>query len=215
MSESTPKREVAGSVLAQSQLTNTLAGNIVSISVPTNMAINGQGFFTVVQKTGDANGAATFGGTNLYTRRGDFSQDKDGYLVNGAGGYLTGSQPRSDHGPDDQHRADQAREHVASGPGDDDDHLRGQSARDAQHVSLLGVGLGLYDRMTSRRAQRYRRRRSVKVDSTQAGCRRDLREQQHRGPDADRLHVDRRAGNARRPAGPRFRMRSIDAGPAG
>ncbi|MGH1591864.1 flagellar hook protein FlgE [Methylobacterium phyllosphaerae] len=91
MSESTPKREVSGSVLAQSQLTNTLAGNIVSSSVPTNMAINGQGFFTVVQKTGDASGAATFGGTNLYTRRGDFSQDKDGYLVNGAGGYLTGS----------------------------------------------------------------------------------------------------------------------------
>jgi flagellar hook protein FlgE len=91
MSESVPKREVAGSVLAQSQLTNTLAGNIIASSVPTNMAINGQGFFTVVQKTGDANGAASFGGTTLYTRRGDFSQDKDGYLVNGSGGYLTGT----------------------------------------------------------------------------------------------------------------------------
>lgn len=91
MSEKTPDREIAGSVLAKSQLTNTLAGNIVSSSVPTNMAINGQGFFTVVQKTGDANGATTFGGTDLYTRRGDFAQDKDGYLVNGAGGYLTGS----------------------------------------------------------------------------------------------------------------------------
>jgi flagellar hook protein FlgE len=91
MSQSTPKREVAGSVLAQSQLTNTLAGNVVSTTVPTNMAITGSGFFTVVQKTGDANGSATFGGTNLYTRRGDFAEDKDGYLVNGAGGYLTGS----------------------------------------------------------------------------------------------------------------------------
>ena len=91
MAESTPKREVAGSVLAQSQLTNTLAGNIVASTVPTNMAINGTGFFTVVQKTGDASGAATFGGTNLYTRRGDFSEDKEGYLVNGAGGYLTGT----------------------------------------------------------------------------------------------------------------------------
>jgi flagellar hook protein FlgE len=91
MSETTPKREVAGSVLAQSQLTNTLAGNIVSTTTPTNMAIDGTGFFTVVQKTGDANGAATFSGTNLYTRRGDFAQDKDGYLVNGAGGYLTGT----------------------------------------------------------------------------------------------------------------------------
>jgi len=91
MSETTPKREVSGSVLAQSQLTNTIAGNVVASTVPTNMAINGTGFFTVVQKTGDSNGAATFSGTNVYTRRGDFSQDKDGYLVNGAGGYLTGT----------------------------------------------------------------------------------------------------------------------------
>lgn len=91
MSETTPKREVAGSVLAQSQLTNTIAGNVVSSSVPTNMSIDGTGFFTVVQKTGDANGAATFGGTNAYTRRGDFAQTADGYLMNGAGGYLTGN----------------------------------------------------------------------------------------------------------------------------
>jgi flagellar hook protein FlgE len=91
MSETTPKREVAGSVLAQSQLTNTIAGNVVASSVPTNMAINGNGFFTVVRKTGDSNGAATFSGTNVYTRRGDFAKDKDGYLVNGASGYLTGT----------------------------------------------------------------------------------------------------------------------------
>lgn len=91
MNEAAPKRETSGSVLAQSQLTNTLAGNVVATSVPTNMAISGTGFFTVVQKTGDANGASTLGGTTMYTRRGDFSQDKDGYLVNGAGGYLTGT----------------------------------------------------------------------------------------------------------------------------
>ncbi|GAN52376.1 flagellar hook protein FlgE [Methylobacterium radiotolerans] len=91
MAETTPKREVAGSVLAQSQLTNTIAGNVVASSVPTNMSITGSGFFTVVQKTGDANNQPTFSGANLYTRRGDFSQDKDGYLVNGAGGYLTGT----------------------------------------------------------------------------------------------------------------------------
>ena len=91
MSETTQKREVAGSVLAQSQLTNTIGGNVVSSSIPTNMAINGNGFFTVVRKTGDSKGATTFSGTNVYTRRGDFAQDKDGYLVNGAGGYLTGT----------------------------------------------------------------------------------------------------------------------------
>ncbi|MCJ2062609.1 flagellar hook-basal body complex protein [Methylobacterium sp. J-088] len=91
MSQTTPTKEVSGSVIAQSQLTNTIAGSVSSTSTPTNMAITGSGFFTVVQKTGDANGASTFSGTTAYTRRGDFSQDKDGYLVNGAGGYLTGT----------------------------------------------------------------------------------------------------------------------------
>ncbi|MDP4022625.1 flagellar hook-basal body complex protein [Methylobacterium sp. NEAU 140] len=91
MAETTPKREVAGTVLAQAQLTNSLQGNVIASQIPTNMAINGQGFFTVALKTGDAGGQATFGATNLYTRRGDFAQDKDGYLVNGAGAFLTGS----------------------------------------------------------------------------------------------------------------------------
>ncbi|TXM64661.1 flagellar hook-basal body complex protein [Methylobacterium sp. WL120] len=90
MAEQTPKHEVAGTVLAQAQLTNTIQGNIASTQVATNMAISGQGFFTVQQKTGDANGQATFSGQTMYTRRGDFTPDKDGYLVNGAGGYLLG-----------------------------------------------------------------------------------------------------------------------------
>lgn len=90
MAEQTSKREVAGTVLAQAQLTNTIQGNVVASQVATNMAINGQGFFTVVQKSGDANGQPTFGSQTLFTRRGDFTPDKDGYLVNGAGDYLQG-----------------------------------------------------------------------------------------------------------------------------
>ncbi len=90
LAEQTPKHEVAGTVLAQAQLTNSLQGNIASTSVATNMAVNGNGFFTVDTKTGDANGQSTFSGTQVYTRRGDFAADKDGYLVNGAGGYLQG-----------------------------------------------------------------------------------------------------------------------------
>ncbi|KAB1073868.1 flagellar hook protein FlgE [Methylobacterium planeticum] len=90
IAEQTPKHEVAGTVMSQAQLTNSLQGPITSTSVPTNMAINGQGFFTVQQKTGDANGQPTFSGNNLYTRRGDFSLDKNGYLANGAGAYLLG-----------------------------------------------------------------------------------------------------------------------------
>ena len=90
MAEQTAKREVAGTVLAQARLTNTIQGNVVASQVATNMAINGQGFFTVLQKSGDAGGQATFNTQPVYTRRGDFSPDKDGYLVNGAGDYLTG-----------------------------------------------------------------------------------------------------------------------------
>ena len=54
------------------------------------MAINGNGFFAVQQKTGETDGKSVFGGATLYTRRGDFDVDKDGYLVNGAGDYLDG-----------------------------------------------------------------------------------------------------------------------------
>ncbi|TXM64177.1 flagellar hook-basal body complex protein [Methylobacterium sp. WL12] len=90
LAEQTPKHEVAGTVLAQAQLTNSLQGNIASTTVATNMAINGNGFFTVMAKTGDANGQASFSGTPVYTRRGDFAPDKDGLLVNGAGSYLQG-----------------------------------------------------------------------------------------------------------------------------
>lgn len=90
MAEQNSKREVAGTVLAQAQLTNTIQGNVISSQVATNMAINGQGFFTVVQKSSDAGGQATFSGQTIFTRRGDFAPDKDGYLVNGAGDYLLG-----------------------------------------------------------------------------------------------------------------------------
>ena len=82
---------VAGSVNAFSQLTNTLQGSIVSTGLPTNMAISGEGYFAVQAKTGEADGTAQFGGSELYTRRGDFSLDKSGYLVNGSGYYLKGA----------------------------------------------------------------------------------------------------------------------------
>lgn len=90
IAEQTPKHEVSGTVLAQSQLSNSIQGNITATNVPTNMALNGDGFFTVQTKSGDANGQPVFNGSNLYTRRGDFTVDKDGYLVNGAGSYLLG-----------------------------------------------------------------------------------------------------------------------------
>lgn len=85
------RREVAGSVAAFSRLTNTLKGDPNATGIPTNVAINGEGFFVVQERAGYASNRPIFGGVDLYTRRGDFQLDKDGYLVNGAGFYLRGS----------------------------------------------------------------------------------------------------------------------------
>jgi flagellar hook protein FlgE len=84
------KRQTAGSVLAQSRSTNSLQGDVKSVSKETYMAINGDGFFVVEPRNGQSDGNATFAGANYYTRRGDFDVDKSGYLVNGAGYYLKG-----------------------------------------------------------------------------------------------------------------------------
>ncbi|WP_374620199.1 flagellar hook protein FlgE [Devosia sp.] len=84
------KRQTAGSVLAQSRSTNNVQGDVKGASTETYMAINGNGFFIVEPRSGQADGSATFAGANYYTRRGDFEMDKSGYLVNGAGYYLKG-----------------------------------------------------------------------------------------------------------------------------
>jgi flagellar hook protein FlgE len=54
------------------------------------MAINGEGFFAVAKPTSTNGTTPVFGGADLYTRRGDFQLDRDGYLVSGAGYYLKG-----------------------------------------------------------------------------------------------------------------------------
>ena len=84
-------REIAGSVSAFSRLTNTIKGDPNATGIATNVAINGEGFFVVQERVGYSDTKPVFGGTDLYTRRGDFQLDKDGYLVNGAGFYLRGT----------------------------------------------------------------------------------------------------------------------------
>ena len=54
-------------------------GNITVSSNPLDLAINGQGFFRVSDS-----------GAISYTRNGQFSLDKDGYIVNPSGRFLTG-----------------------------------------------------------------------------------------------------------------------------
>src|SRR5262249_36941049 len=82
--------QLAGSVTTQSHETNSVQGDVQSASVSTYMAINGDGFFVVQKPSGFSDGQPTFGGVDNYTRRGDFSLDKNGYLVNGAGYYIEG-----------------------------------------------------------------------------------------------------------------------------
>lgn len=82
--------QLAGSVTSESRLTNTIQGSVQSASVSTYMAINGDGYFAVQKPGSFSDNNPVFTGVNNYTRRGDFSLDKNGYLVNGAGYYLEG-----------------------------------------------------------------------------------------------------------------------------
>ena len=88
--ESSISQQLAGNVIANSGATNTVQGDIQSAAVSTFMAINGQGYFVVEKPDGFNGNTPTFTGNNLYSRRGDFQLDQNGYLVNGAGYYLMG-----------------------------------------------------------------------------------------------------------------------------
>ena len=85
-----PSKQLAGTVAASSRCTNTVQGDIQAASIGTFMAINGDGFFVVQKPSSFTDGRPVFDGSDLYTRRGDFQPDKNGYLVNGAGYYLMG-----------------------------------------------------------------------------------------------------------------------------
>ncbi len=86
----TPNKQVAGSVTANAQATITTQGTVSTSTVATNMAINGDGFFSVQKPTSVTDNQPTFDGTTDYTRRGDFQVNANGNLVNGAGYYLMG-----------------------------------------------------------------------------------------------------------------------------
>jgi flagellar hook protein FlgE len=85
-----PRRELSGSVGAYSRNTATVQGDIQSSQIGTHMAISGEGYFAVRERTGDVSGQPIFAGSQLYTRRGDFELDRNGYLVNGTGYFLMG-----------------------------------------------------------------------------------------------------------------------------
>lgn len=84
-------QQIAGSVTAGSEQTISTAGTISGSSIATNMAINGDGFFSVQSPSGSVDGQPVFSGATDYTRQGDFQINADGYLVNGSGYYLMGT----------------------------------------------------------------------------------------------------------------------------
>lgn len=85
-----PTRELSGTVAAISRNTVTDQGDFQASSVATNMAISGDGFFLVREKTGGTQAVPTFDSEIKFTRRGDFDTNSEGYLVNGAGNFLMG-----------------------------------------------------------------------------------------------------------------------------
>ena len=85
-----PSRQVAGGVTAFAQQTITTQGTVSASTVATNMAINGDGFFSVQKPTSIVDNQPVFNGVTDYTRRGDFQVNANGNLVNGAGYYLMG-----------------------------------------------------------------------------------------------------------------------------
>jgi flagellar hook protein FlgE len=85
-----PTSQVAGGVQAFSQQTLTTAGTVTASTVATNMAINGDGFFSVMMPTSTVDNQPVFNGVTDYTRAGDFQVNANGNLVNGAGYYLMG-----------------------------------------------------------------------------------------------------------------------------
>ena len=88
--DSALNRQISGSVAAYSQATNSIQGDLTATRIDTNAAINGDGFFVVDQRLSGLGTNTQFSNSNLYTRRGDFDFDANGYLVNGAGYYLKG-----------------------------------------------------------------------------------------------------------------------------
>jgi flagellar hook protein FlgE len=86
----TPNKQVAGGVTAFAQATITTQGTVSGSTVATNIAINGDGFFSVQKPSGITDNVPTFNGVTDYTRRGDFQVNSNGNLVNGAGYFLMG-----------------------------------------------------------------------------------------------------------------------------
>ncbi|MGY3290511.1 flagellar hook-basal body protein [Bradyrhizobium sp. LM3.6] len=132
---SVPSKQVAGGVTANAKATITTQGTISGSTVATNMAITGDGFFSIQKATGIVDNVPVFSGVTYYTRRGDFQLNANGNLVNGAGYYLMGVTVDPKTGQPTGQRGDgpEVPEQLHPGAGDHLDPVRGEPADPAEH----------------------------------------------------------------------------------
>src|SRR5258708_22531702 len=79
----TPSKQVAGGVTAFAQATITTQGTVSTTTVGTNMAINGDGFFSVQKSSSVVDNVPVFSAVTDYTMRGDFQVNANANLING------------------------------------------------------------------------------------------------------------------------------------
>lgn len=91
---SSSKLHAPGSVVARPEFANDVQGSVEQVALPTGLAISGGGMFGVSKQASlDTNtGLPIFDNRPFFTRAGDFSLDRNGYLVNSAGYFLNGWQ---------------------------------------------------------------------------------------------------------------------------
>ena len=90
LTTSTAATNQSGAVVARPEYINNVQGSVTQTDNPLSLAITGNGFFAVNRPVGEANGLPVFKPQTEYTRAGDFQLNKDNYLVNGSGDFLSG-----------------------------------------------------------------------------------------------------------------------------
>lgn len=82
VTSSNARNHTPGGVIASPVFRNGLQGTLIGTQSGTDIAITGNGFFAVAENSTSAN--------TIYSRRGDFQLDRNGFLVNGSGQFLRG-----------------------------------------------------------------------------------------------------------------------------
>ena len=91
LSTSSQSQNQSGAVVAAPEYSNDVQGTVTQTGNALNLAISGAGFFAVEHPVGESNtGTTAFAPETEYTREGDFTLNKDGYIVNASGDFLTG-----------------------------------------------------------------------------------------------------------------------------